>query len=126
MEHRESPRPKKPGKQLKVERGTGDQAKKVVARLNGFDAENCVAIRELRATFSAAFTNEELRSIARLLCEKFPGQLKLDWDARRDGRVLIKRYQENWATISPVLQNIELRDDDGHVITTGTDAAGTK
>jgi hypothetical protein len=126
MEGRDSTKPKKQGKPLKVERGTGDQAKKVLARLDGFDAENCAVVQELRATFSAGVTNEELRSIARLLCEKCPSKLKLDRDARRDGRVLIKWYQENWAFISPLLQNIELRDEDGHVITTNMDAAGTK
>jgi hypothetical protein len=126
MEKGHSPRPKKPVKRPKVERGTGDQAKKVLARLGGFDAESCAVIRELRAIFSAGVTNEELRSIARLLCEKCPNKLRLDRDARRDGRVLIKWYQENWAVLSPLLKNVELRDEDGRVITTGADTANTK
>jgi hypothetical protein len=126
MECGNSPKPKKQGKAVKVERGTGDQAKKVLARLDGFDAESCPVMQQLRAIFSAGVTNEELRSIARLLCEKSPSKLKLDRDARRDGRVLIKWYQENWPVISPLLKNIELRDEDGRVITTSADAAGTK
>jgi hypothetical protein len=65
--------------------------------------------------FGPTIKSNEIRSIATLLCRKVSG-LRLDRDATRDGRVLLKWYQENLATVSGLLQYIDLRDNSERVI----------
>ena len=98
-----------------VQRGQGNEAQRVNKRLDGFDHLNCVAFQGIRKWFSCGITNNELKSIARVLCIKIQG-LQLDRDATRDNRVLIKWYDENWTTIEPYLKYIQLRDEGGDVI----------
>jgi hypothetical protein len=92
-----------------VARGTGKQAQHVLDRLSGFDPENCLAFREIRRIFSVGITHNELESMARIMCVHCP-QLVLDRDAKRDNRVLIKWYSENWDIIMRLLPQIRLRD----------------
>jgi hypothetical protein len=98
-----------------VPRGTGNDVERVRRRLAGFDWERSDAWRIIREHFGPTIKSNEIRSIATLLYRKVSG-LRLDRDAIRDGRVLLKWYQENLETISGVLQNIDLRDDSERVI----------
>jgi hypothetical protein len=78
-------------------------------RLDGFDWEKSEAWRILREQFGDTLKSNEIRSIAALLCRKIDG-LKLDRDATRDGRVLVKWFQENLSVLQPVLKNVGLCD----------------
>jgi hypothetical protein len=105
------PPPKNPDrKPLQVKRGEGHDAQRVQNRLSGFDAENCSTIQELRTRYGPGVVNHELKRIAKVLCHVIPN-LRVDRDASRDGRVLIKWYDENWDRIRPELDNIQLLDD---------------
>lgn len=97
-----------------VPRGKGNEAKRVNARLNGFDHANSNVYKCLRQKFGATVTHSELKSIAKIIC--LHTGLKLDRDATRDCRVLIKWFDENWTTISPNLDNITLCDEKENVI----------
>ena len=77
-----------------VPRGKGNEAKRVNARLNGFDHANSNVYKCLRQKFGATVTHRELKSIAKIIC--LHTGLKLDRDATRDCRVLIKWFDENW------------------------------
>jgi hypothetical protein len=92
-----------------VMRGTGKQALHVLTRLSGFDPENCEAFREIRRIFSVGITHNELESMARVMCLHCP-KLALDRDAKRDNRVLIKWYAENWDIIAGLLPQIRFHD----------------
>lgn len=97
-----------------VPRGKGNEAKRVNARLNGFDHTNSIVYKCLRQKFGATVTHSELRSIAKIIC--LHTGLTLDRDATRDCRVLIKWFDENWKTIYPNLDNVTLRDEKETVI----------
>lgn len=113
MENAEKPTTKRT--KPTVERGKGSEAQRVNKRLEGFDHMNCTAFLGIRKWFSCGITNNELKSMARVLCSKIDG-LQLDRDATRDNRVLIKWYDENWSIIEPNLKYIQLRDEGGSVI----------
>lgn len=98
----------------KKQRGHGTEAKRVSARLNGFDSENSHAWSVLKEMFSSGITHSELKSLASLICMKT--DLKLDRDAVRDNRVLIKWFEENWVKIHPILHNFHIHDSKGEII----------
>lgn len=108
-------------KKTTVQRGQGNEAQRVLKRLDGFDHLNCRAFLEIRKKFSVGITNNELKSLARVLCSRIDG-LHLDRDATRDNRVLIKWYDENWEIIKPNLQYIALHDEEGNIIDPSRDA----
>jgi hypothetical protein len=105
----------KPCKPPSVLKGTGNEAKRVQQRLRGFDWETSDAWIILREHFGPTIQTNEIRSVAYLLCSKLP-DLKLDRDAARDGRVLIKWYQENLAIVRDNLKYVDFRDSSGAVI----------
>ena len=95
-------------------RGQGTEAKRVNARLTGFKMKKSHAYKCLCKKFSPNITHSELKSIATILCLRTG--LKLDRDATRDNRVLIKWFDENWVTIKKNLEYITLLDDDQNII----------
>jgi hypothetical protein len=103
------PPPKAKRKSPAIAKGTGTDAERARDRLGGFDCEKSDTFRLLREHFGETIKTNEIRSIADLLCDKVPG-LKLDRLARRDGRVLIKWFEENMTLIRPALDCIDLRD----------------
>jgi hypothetical protein len=105
----------KPRKSPSVLKGTGAEADRVKRRLRGFDWETSDAWTILREHFGQTIQTNEIRSVARLLCHKLP-DLKLDRDADRDGRVLIKWYQENLAIIRENLKYVGFQYSSGAVI----------
>lgn len=100
--------------QQKKQRGHGTEAKRVNTRLNGFDSENSHAWQILKNQFSSGITHTELKSIANIICLKT--ELKLDRDAVRDNRVLIKWFEENWTVVEPILKNFHIHDNKGEII----------
>jgi hypothetical protein len=84
-------------------------------RLDGFVVEASDAWRILRERFGETIKTNELRSIADVLCRKSPG-LRLDRDAVRDGRVLVKWYEENLGIVAHLLPYVELRDSAERII----------
>ena len=93
----------------KTERGTGVDAKRVAERLKGFNYEISNTWQELRKRFSSGVTHSELKSVAQVLC--CYTKLKLDRDAQRDNRVLIKWFDENWETLKDYINKISLKDE---------------
>jgi hypothetical protein len=65
-------------------------------------------------TFGPGVTHGELKSLAQLICVETG--LKLDRDASRDNRVLIKWFQDNWQQISHLMRRIYLCDQHGERI----------
>lgn len=95
-------------------RGQGAEARRVNARLTGFRVKQCNAYKSLCRKFSPNITHSELKSIAMVIC--LQTGLKLDRDATRDNRVLIKWFDENWLVIKKNLDFITLLDDERNVI----------
>jgi hypothetical protein len=73
-------------------------------------------MQALRGRFGPGIVTKELKWIQAVLCTKIP-DLKADRDSTRDGRVLVKWFEENWTAISPVLQYIQLLDENEESIT---------
>jgi hypothetical protein len=96
-------------KKTRFIRGKGPEAQRVTARIAGFDLEQSEAWKAIVDQFTVGVTHAELKSIADVLCN-LTG-LKLDRDAQRDNRVLIKWYQENWDALQPHVRSIHLRDE---------------
>ena len=99
----------------KSKKEMGPEALRVAKRLNGFIVENSRAWRMIVQLFSSGVTHNELSSIAQIICMKT--NLKLDRDAIRDNRVLIKWFDDNWETISEIIPFIQLRDEKFECIT---------
>ncbi|EAY16333.1 hypothetical protein TVAG_359410 [Trichomonas vaginalis G3] len=89
----------------KTKRGDGTEAARVRKRLANFDSERCIAWIEIQKRFGSGITHSELKSIAQVICEhQREPHLKLDRDASRDNRVLLKWFTENWSIIEPHLK----------------------
>ena len=98
----------------KVKRGTGHQAQRVDKRLSGFDYEKSEVWNFISARYGSKISHLELKSIAAFICTQT--NLQLDRDAKRDNRVLIKWFDENWAQIQPLLLKIHLHDENDNEI----------
>ena len=103
-----------PKQELKIKRGLGADAKRVTKRLEGFSPQKSEAWSKIVTLFSSGITRSELRSVAQIICLKT--NLKLDRDATRDLRVLVKWFSDNWEVIAPVIYTIQLRDANFEVI----------
>ena len=108
------PNPPKAKRSTYAPRGQGNEAKRVNARLTGFKIKQSHAYKFLCKKFSPNITHSELKSIAKVLC--LQTGLKLDRDATRDNRVLIKWFDENWSVVRKNLDYISLLDDEQNVI----------
>lgn len=98
----------------RVERGKGVEATRVMNRLEGFNREKSKAWIEIKTRFGPGITHNELKSIAVLVGEK-TGE-KLDRDATRDSRVLVKWFDERWDKIESIVQKIYLHDNNEEII----------
>jgi hypothetical protein len=77
-----------------------------------------LAWTDLRQTLGRGITNE-IKSISFIICDHCP-PLRVDRDAQRDGRVLIKWFPENVSVIQPQLATrtiSEILSDSGHHLT---------
>lgn len=100
---------------LRKPRGQGHEAKRVEQRLQGFNRETSPAWIAITARFSSGIVHHELRSVAQIIAKKL--DLKVDRDASRDNRVLIKWFDENWEVVEPELKKINLIDEENIPIT---------
>jgi hypothetical protein len=98
----------------RLPRGSGPEAQRVVERLTGFDPEGSPAWRQIVEQFTIGVTHAELKSVAQVICSIT--RLKLDRDATRDNRVLVKWFDENWDAIRPHITSLHLRDDTATII----------
>ena len=93
----------------KIPRGEGSDAKRIAERLNGFNQKESIAYKFIIRRFEEGITHIELKRIAEIFAEN--NRLRLDRDAKRDNRVLIKWFDENWAIIGPQFYRIHMFDD---------------
>ena len=100
---------KKKNRKAKIERGSGHEADRVQKRLSGFDVENCQAWKVISSKYGSRISHSELKAIANLICGFT--NLRVDRDATRDNRVLIKWFDENWDQIQNFIPKIHLHDD---------------
>ncbi|EAX87566.1 hypothetical protein TVAG_063350 [Trichomonas vaginalis G3] len=101
----------------RTKRGDGTEAARVKKRLADFDSENSEAWKVISQMFGPGVTHSELKSIAQIICEHTTNpKIRLDRDASRDNRVLLKWFTENWSVIEPHLQNITLRDSEYKIL----------
>lgn len=98
----------------RVERGRGVEATRVINRLSGFNREISDAWIEIKSRFGPGITHNELKSVAIIVCER-TGE-KLDRDATRDSRVLVKWFDERWNKIESVVKKIHLHDNNDEII----------
>ncbi|KAH0792101.1 hypothetical protein GPJ56_003900 [Histomonas meleagridis] len=84
------------------------EKKRITERLNGFNPRENNAWKEISRRFGASIKHPELLSIATVLANY--ANVRLDRDAKRRKTVLIKWFQENWATVSPYLDYVVLED----------------
>jgi hypothetical protein len=75
-------------------------------RVGGFDWTKSYAWIELAERYGPKLVHAELVSIADLAASRL--HIKLDRDARRRKVVMLKWFEENWALIRPLLEEIEL------------------
>jgi hypothetical protein len=106
--------PEEPKTKKRKPRGQGPEAQRVVARLAGFDLAKSRAWKAITEQFTIGVTHAELKSIAQVVCSQT--NLRLDRDAARDNRVLIKWFDENWDVIAPFMPSLHLRDEGEQII----------
>jgi len=91
-----------------------NERQRVEKRLNGFEVRGCRAWNAIVDSFGPSLSQNELLSIAQII--SYHASLKLDREAKRRKEVLIKWFDENFATIQPYFQKIVLRDADGNIL----------
>ena len=84
------------------------ERQRINQRLNGFNAKDNEPWKEITQRFGANIKQPELLSIANVLSQS--ANVKLDRDAKRRKKVLIKWFAENWEAIKPFLDYIVLED----------------
>lgn len=98
----------------KKKSGEGADAHKVIRRLQNFDANASIACKKLNSKFGKGIVHEELKGIAEFICDKI--HITIDRDAKRDNRVLYKWFDENWESIEPIIDKIEIYDKNNNQI----------
>jgi hypothetical protein len=87
---------------------SNQEKERIASRLNGFNPKDNMVWRAISDRFGANIKQPELLSIATVI-SKSTG-IKLDRDAKRRKSVLIKWFEENWASIAPYLEYVVLED----------------
>ena len=83
-----------------------DERARVEKRVAGFAYRKSPVWKHLCHCYGPKLRQEELVSIADLLCAKL--NIKLDRDARRRKVVIVKWFEEHWHQVQHVLPNIVL------------------
>ena len=84
------------------------EKERIAERLAGFNPKDNSVWHEITQRFGASIKQPELLSIANVLAQN--ANIKLDRDAKRRKSVLIKWFEENWASIRPFLDYVVLED----------------
>ena len=95
-------------------RGEGNDAKRVMQRIGDWDIRNSMVFGEINRHFHSGLTQPELLKIGEILAEVTG--LTIDRDAKRDSRVLVKWFDENWEVIRGEMANIMLYDKNENLI----------
>lgn len=98
----------------KKSQGEGSDAKRVALRLQSFNISESPAFKKISARFPSGISHSELKRMAEILAENL--NLRLDRDAKRDNRVLIKWYDENWCILYNEIDRIQAYDEDYNLI----------
>ena len=98
-------KPKKPVSKVLSEQ-ISEERERVQRRIDGFNWRKSAVWKQLSCRFGPKLNQEELVSVAELLCEKL--NIKLDRDARRRKVVIIKWFEEHCVQIQPMLAMISL------------------
>lgn len=93
----------------------GKEARKVQTILDGFQAYNCDAWKQITQQFSSGVRHNELVSVANILIANYELPALTRY-CHRSFAVLIKWFQDNWDRIDPVIRNIRLLDENQRVI----------
>lgn len=102
-------------KPTRKKQGSGNDAKRVSLRLQFFNQNECPAYKKLKNIFfQTGISHPELKRIAEILAENC--HLRLDRDAKRDNRVLIKWFDENWSILDSEIDRIKIYDSDFNLI----------
>lgn len=91
-----------------VPRGQGTEAKRISKKLAGFNAENSKAAQAIQLYYSTGIRQNELRSIAIIICQIT--KLQLDRDIDRNAQLLLKWFEDHWDVCAPLLPQIKLLD----------------
>jgi hypothetical protein len=81
---------------------------RIAVRLSGFNVKDNPVWKEITAKFGTNIKQPELLSIADVLARH--ANIKLDRDAKRRKAVLIKWFNENWASLQPYLDFVVLEE----------------
>lgn len=95
-------------------RGQGDEAKRTAAMLQGFDIYTSPVYQYLIFKFSSGVSHKELYSIAQIV--SMNTQIPLQRAHSRDFRVLVKWFSDNWEKVFPIVNIINLRDENNEII----------
>lgn len=95
-------------------RGEGNDAKRVMQRIGDWDLRNSEVYKEINNHFHSGLTQPELLKIGEILAEVTG--LTIDRDAKRDSRVLVKWFDENWEVIKGEMVNIMVFDENDQLI----------
>jgi hypothetical protein len=83
-----------------------EERERIQRRVAGFHWKKSCAWHHLSTAYGPELSQQELVSIADLICPRL--NIKLDRDARRRKIVMLKWFEENWSTIQPILPLIVL------------------
>ena len=95
----------------KIARGQGSEALKIQRKLQDFCPERSEVWMALQTQFSSGVTHSELQSIAEIAylysgCRINP----VSRAEKRDMRVLVKWFEDNWSTVGPIVKCMRLLD----------------
>ena len=107
-------RPESRGVRKALPRGQGTEAQKVLLKLNGFNFETSKAWQLIQLRYSSGITQNELKSIA--LVVSHLTNIALDRDTKRDFKLLVKWFDDNFEVVCPILFMINLRDKNNQII----------
>jgi hypothetical protein len=83
-----------------------EERERIQRRIAGFNWKRSCAWHHLSSAYGPGINQQELVSIADLICPKL--NIQLDRDARRRKIVMLKWFDENWAVIQPLLSLVVL------------------
>lgn len=109
-----SPLEKSENSNSRKTRGAGNDAKRVALRLQSFNIKESLAYKKISSHFKSGISHSELKRVAEILSENL--NLHLDRDAKRDNRVLIKWFDENWYILESEIEKIKAFDSDLNLI----------
>lgn len=93
-------------------RGGGIEAQRIKERIQNFNYKTSTAYLKLIERFGPKLILPEYVLIAEQVCERISNDypIKLDRTAKRDTKVLMKWFQENWEVAEPIIDRMYFYD----------------